>query len=363
MKPTIDGGAANAVDDTNPTEVGGGYYFFNITAAESNGDSLAICPASTTANVQVVGCPAALYTSGLAKNTADQLWVVFAFDETDNTPVIGDAANITANLRIDGGDANAIDDLAPTELERGYYFFNITADETNGDSLVIYPSSTTANVQVVGCPAALYTSAAPSAPTLSCAAGTASVTATIDGDAGVTNYLVYKKPADTDWTAGGNRSGDGDITVSSLENDIPYVFVAYSKSAEGAYSVPSAPVQVTLSASVENDFDSELIDTAADFLTMFAESITYIPRGGDQRQITGIIDREGAAGLPGAPAGNAPLCMITVANDSSSGISSSEIDKGGDKIKYSLRKGETAQERKIVKIISQDAGMMTLEVR
>ena len=49
----------------------------------------------------------------MQKNVAGQQWIVFAFDLTDNTPLTGDAANITGNLRLDGGAANAIDDTNP----------------------------------------------------------------------------------------------------------------------------------------------------------------------------------------------------------------------------------------------------------
>lgn len=95
------------------------------------------------------------------KNTAGQKWTVFAFQDEGGTnpgePVTGDAANITANLRIDGGAANAVDDLNPTELEGGYYQFDITQAECNGGLLVIAPSSATANVNVIGAPATIYT--------------------------------------------------------------------------------------------------------------------------------------------------------------------------------------------------------------
>lgn len=92
----------------------------------------------------------------MEKNIAGK-WVVFAFDVTTNLPKTGDAANITANLRIDGGIANAIDDTNPTELEDGYYIFDITATESNGDNIVICPASVTANIQVIGVPGALWT--------------------------------------------------------------------------------------------------------------------------------------------------------------------------------------------------------------
>jgi len=93
----------------------------------------------------------------MQKNVASQKWIVYAFDETDNTPKTGDAANITGNLRIDGGAANAIDDTNPTELEDGYYVFDITQAESNGNLILNCPESSTANIQVIGVPGAVWT--------------------------------------------------------------------------------------------------------------------------------------------------------------------------------------------------------------
>jgi hypothetical protein len=95
------------------------------------------------------------------KNTANQQWIVFAFQDEGGAnpgePITGDALNITANVRIDAGAANAVDDTNPTELEGGYYSFGITAAESNGDSIVISPVSATANVNVIGVPGAVWT--------------------------------------------------------------------------------------------------------------------------------------------------------------------------------------------------------------
>src|SRR6056297_116300 len=96
----------------------------------------------------------------MQKNTASQKWIVFAFDRTDNTPKTGDAANITANLSIDGGGANAVDDTNPTELEDGFYYFPITDTGSNGDCILICPASSTSDIQVIGCPAAVFTTPA-----------------------------------------------------------------------------------------------------------------------------------------------------------------------------------------------------------
>lgn len=100
--------------------------------------------------------------SSIQKNVAGQTVEVFAFGLKNHAnasePITGDSANITANIRIDGGSANAITDTNPTELEDGMYSFDLTQAETNGDKLVVSPESSTADVQVIGQPAVVYTS-------------------------------------------------------------------------------------------------------------------------------------------------------------------------------------------------------------
>ena len=93
----------------------------------------------------------------MEKNVASQKWIVFAFDRTDNTPKTGDAAQITANLRLDGGAPNSVDDTNPAELEDGFYAFDITQGESNADLILITPVSSTGNIQVIGVPGAVYT--------------------------------------------------------------------------------------------------------------------------------------------------------------------------------------------------------------
>lgn len=120
----------------------------------------------------------------MQKNVAGT-WIVYAYQDEGGAnpgdPVTGDAAQITANVRIDGGAANAVDDTNPTELEDGYYIFNITAAEANGENIVICPASSTANTAVIGMPAALYPTPA-NFPDLSIAATTGRVdVASIEG--------------------------------------------------------------------------------------------------------------------------------------------------------------------------------------
>lgn len=93
----------------------------------------------------------------MLKNTANQKWIVFAFDSTTGLGKTGDAANITANLRKDYGSANALADTNPTELEDGYYAFDLSQAETNADHLLLCPASSTENIVVIACPAVIFT--------------------------------------------------------------------------------------------------------------------------------------------------------------------------------------------------------------
>lgn len=74
---------------------------------------------------------------------------VFAFNRTNNAPVVGDAAQITCRVSLNGGARVALADTNPTETEDGYYLFDITAAETNGITADFYPESASANVQVI----------------------------------------------------------------------------------------------------------------------------------------------------------------------------------------------------------------------
>lgn len=191
----------------------------------------------------------------------------------------------------------------------------------------------------------------PGAPSFTVAAGTNAVTLTIDGDAGVTNEVVYKGSGDVGWVDGGNVVGDGDVVVSSLDNGVPYIFTVYSVDGAGNSSTPGVAVNVTLSAVSTNDIDAELDCMAVEQLEAQGEEVTYWPLGRGFRQIQAIVDRnfEGRT-------------VVWVANDSVIGISSSEVDTGGDKIEIGRRIGKIAAKRKITNVGPQDAGMVRYDI-
>ena len=81
-------------------------------------------------------------------------------------------------------------------------------------------------------------------------------------------------------------------------------------------------------------------------LRQFGEPITYHTTGGTQREIDrALVDRT-----------NAPKLIVRVRNASVGGISSSEIDTGGDEISVPLRIGETAVRRSVIELIDDSNG-------
>lgn len=92
------------------------------------------------------------------KNKASQKLAVFAVDSTGAAKT-GDAANITAQISLNGGACAATNDTNPTELDaadaKGIYLFDLTQAETNADLVIVSAVSVTSGVTLR--PAIIYT--------------------------------------------------------------------------------------------------------------------------------------------------------------------------------------------------------------
>ena len=119
---------------------------------------------------------------------------------------------------------------------------------------------------------------------------------------------------------------------------------------------------MTLAASLTTD-SSLFVDTDD-----FGETVTYYPRNffgqasRSSRSISAVVIREQLQGLA-QDGGDAvvPRFEVHVRNDSTYGISSDELDLGGDQIGFPVRDGKTAEKRSITRLITQDTGMLVLE--
>jgi hypothetical protein len=108
------------------------------------------------------------------------------------------------------------------------------------------------------------------------------------------------------------------------------------------------------------------LDLAADALRMladFGETVVYVPREGEERTIQAIVERGDAAPVPGAADGLSPQVRLTVANDATEGIASSELDTGGDRVRAAPRVGGEARTMEITRILYHDSGALVLELR
>ncbi|MBW7907170.1 MAG: hypothetical protein LC135_01975 [Phycisphaerae bacterium] len=76
--------------------------------------------------------------------------LIYAYDLDTGAPVSGDAANISAALSLDGGEAEAL--AAPAEVDAaalpGWYAYALDADQTDADVLLLAAASSTSGVTI-----------------------------------------------------------------------------------------------------------------------------------------------------------------------------------------------------------------------
>lgn len=112
------------------------------------------------------------------------------------------------------------------------------------------------------------------------------------------------------------------------------------------------------------DFDTRFAARGAPkLLDRFGEPVVYRPRSGRARTITAIVDRNPPETLANAENAVSQAFVVMVANDDQDGIPSRLLDTGGDAIDVSDRTGEAVRTRRIVRLVDDVGGMLTLEVR
>lgn len=85
----------------------------------------------------------------MEKNVPGQKWRVYLFDSTTLLPVTGDSANITAQIIRDDGELEDLQGGAnPVEIINGYYEFDVSAVESTGKEIIIFPKSSTSAIFV-----------------------------------------------------------------------------------------------------------------------------------------------------------------------------------------------------------------------
>jgi len=94
------------------------------------------------------------------------------------------------------------------------------------------------------------------------------------------------------------------------------------------------------------------------------DTIIYRPRKGGSREIKAIVEYPGPAAIGGLEGGSRPVLDIYVKNDSIIGISSAELDTGGDKLdNVPLRYGLTNTKVRIIRIAGQDKAILHMRAQ
>jgi hypothetical protein len=101
----------------------------------------------------------------------------------------------------------------------------------------------------------------------------------------------------------------------------------------------------------------------------FAELVVYHPHRyvtdaiRPPRTIKAVVIREQSTSYPNDVETVLPVFEVHVANDPVNGISSEELDTGGDQLEFPPRDGQPSQRRSITQLTTQDHGMLVLECR
>jgi hypothetical protein len=95
----------------------------------------------------------------------------------------------------------------------------------------------------------------------------------------------------------------------------------------------------------------------------FAEPVVYCPRSGSSRPIQAVVVREQLVILPEDGDNVTPIFEVHVANSSTDGIASDELNLGGDAIEFAIRVGQPVSKRFIQRLLGHDEGMLIIECR
>lgn len=99
-------------------------------------------------------------------------------------------------------------------------------------------------------------------------------------------------------------------------------------------------------------------------LRHYGEPVVYYFGGGGSRSINAIIERNPPGFYDAAGNVVMPDFTIRIFDDSTTGVRSNEVDTGGDEIELVEEFGDVANTKKtVIKVMSQDSGVITLAVK
>lgn len=98
-------------------------------------------------------------------------------------------------------------------------------------------------------------------------------------------------------------------------------------------------------------------------LEQFGEAVVYRPKNGPARTIQAIVNRDPPVQAQEFTTATADQFVVEVLADEINGIGIREINTGGDQVDIAKRKGLTPVTMSVQKLLSQDGGVVQIEVR
>lgn len=220
---------------TAGTHIANGHWFAEFAAGAWIDGAQYLCYAKESGGLQISIGQTILCTAESRGVLPDQInSVTLPLVDADGNPITtGDVTFTLVRL-----DTLATATASGTHIDNGHWTAEFAADDwIDGVQYLCYATASDGSQIPAGTQLLCSESATPTAPVITVAAGTDSLTVSITGDAGVLHTVKYKLASAAAWSAGGSRSGDGTVVIADLDAGTYHV-IAYS-SADGVLSSPS----------------------------------------------------------------------------------------------------------------------------
>lgn len=152
------------------------------------------------------------------------------------------------------------------------------------------------------------------------------------------------------YLAVGRNSG---IVMPSAADVRQAVTFGWDGNRTGTLGVPATPPL----------FDDQQTQSMVQMINDRGVLIIYRPAIGAARTIKAIVRQEPPTKLATMPKASSTFTTILVLNDSTAGISSTELDTGGDKVDIQTRFKVAATTRPIKSLITHNPSIMKLRIR
>lgn len=105
----------------------------------------------------------------------------------------------------------------------------------------------------------------------------------------------------------------------------------------------------------------DLTATRDPFFAHFAETITVVPPSGESYEIEAVVDRDAVGPIDNGDGTFVFRHSVAIRNDAETGIDGAALNTRSWRLRIPPQVGQEPKERSIHRVLSQDAGVITVE--